>query len=207
MSVINLTENYRARNDPYFAGLLNRLRVGTCTDEDAKRLMKNCLFMYDDEDRRRIEDDPKTVWLFATNHERRRKNTEKIVEQSEKDNVPIARLRCQWYSNKRNGNGQGCVIRSHFKGQNNIIFNTDLCVGASVCLSGLNIVPEVGLYNGARGKVIDLVYDTVVGPNDKQNDHLPRYVVVDFPGLKLGSAQPWDTKNPTVSTVHLYNID
>lgn len=205
-SVVNLTENYRARNDPYFAGLLDRLRIGTCTVEDAERLMKNSLHRYDDEDKRQIEDDPKTVWLFATNPERRRKNTEKLVEQSRKDNVPIARLKCQWYCNKRYGNGQGCVIRSHFKNQNNILNSTDLCVEASVCISGINIVPEAGLYNGARGKVIDLVYDTVVGPNDKHNDHLPKYVVVDFPGLKLGGAQPWDSKNPTVSIVHFNHI-
>lgn len=72
-------------------------------------------------------------------------------------------------------------------------------MGAPVAINGINIVPEAGLYNGARGWVIDIVYDTVEGPNNQLQNHLPRYVVVDFPGLKLGKAKPWDENNPTVS--------
>jgi len=73
-------------------------------------------------------------------------------------------------------------------------------VKANVAIFGINIVPEAGLYNGTRGTVIDVVYDTVEGPNNKQEGHLPRYVVVDFPGLRLGNAKPWDSNHPTVST-------
>ena len=83
-----------------------------------------------------------------------------------------------------------------------MVLKTHLCVGATVALSGINIVPEAGLYNAARGLIVDIVYDTVVGPNDKHGEHLPKYIVVDFPGLILGNAKPWDEKNPTVSLVH-----
>ena len=82
-----------------------------------------------------------------------------------------------------------------------MVLQTDLCIGASVEISGINIVPEAGLYNGARGTIVDYVFDTVCGPNDKQGDHLPRCVIVDFPGLKLGNAKPWDELNPTVSFI------
>ena len=80
---------------------------------------------------------------------------------------------------------------------------TDLCVGAPVAISGINILPEVGLYNGARGTLIDIVYDKGQNPNSKQDYHLPKYVVVDFPHLDLrrGNLQPWDSEHPTVSFI------
>ena len=80
-----------------------------------------------------------------------------------------------------------------------MVLECDLCVGAMVLLSEINIITEAGLYNGARGKLIDFVYDNVCGPNDKQGGHLPKCVIVDFPCLKLGNSEPWDKKNPTVS--------
>ena len=50
----------------------------------------------------------------------------------------------------------------------------------------MNILPEVGLYNGAIGTVFEIVYNNrPEGPNDKEHYHLPDYVVVDFPNLKL----------------------
>ena len=80
---------------------------------------------------------------------------------------------------------------------------TDPCVRAPVAISGLNILPEVGLYNGARGTLIDIVYDEGQNPNSKQDYHLPKYVVVDFPHLDLrrGNLQPWDSEHPTVSFI------
>ena len=75
-----------------------------------------------------------------------------------------------------------------------MVLECDLCVGEMVSLSGINIIPEAGLYNGARGRIIDFVYDNVCGPNDKHGGHLPKCVIVDFPGLKLGNYEPWDKK-------------
>ena len=75
-----------------------------------------------------------------------------------------------------------------------MVLECDLCVGEMVSLSGINIVPEAVLYNKARGKLIDFIYDNVCGPNDKHGGHLPKCVIVDFPGLKLGNAEPWDKK-------------
>ncbi len=60
----------------------------------------------------------------------------------------------------------------------------------------MNFLPEIGLYNGAIGDVIEIVYnDSPVGPNDKQHYHLPNNVVVDFPNLQLSTnIAPWDDK-------------
>lgn len=112
--------------------------------------------------------------------------------------MPVARLQCKWQSNKNQGQGRTRVFKSHFT-TSRMVLETDLCVGATVALSGINVVPEAGLYNGARGTLVDFIYEDPYGPNDKNGEHLPRCVIVDFPGLKLGAAKPWDRLNPTVS--------
>jgi hypothetical protein len=69
-------------------------------------------------------------------------------------------------------------------------------------ISNVNILPEVGLYNDAIETVIEIVYQgKPVGPNDKEHSHLPDYVVVDFPNLKLLTGiPPWDKLHKTVSS-------
>ena len=71
----------------------------------------------------------------------------------------------------------------------------------------MNFVPELGLYNGAKGTIIDIVYNNFVGPNNKHKHHLHQYVVVDFPGFKLSVIiKPWDLNGPTVRVAYLYCI-
>ena len=79
----------------------------------------------------------------------------------------------------------------------------DICVGARVALRNWNILPCAGLYNGSIGTVVDIVYkNNPIGPNDKQHNHLPDYVVVDFRHLTLPSyIEPWDKLHPTVITI------
>ncbi len=36
--------------------------------------------------------------------------------------------------------------------------HTDICVGARVAISTVNFLPEVGLYNGVIGNVVEIVY-------------------------------------------------
>ncbi len=90
---------------------------------------------------------------------------------------------------------------SHFN-QNSYDKHTDICVGAKVAISNLNFLPEIGLCNGAIGDVIEIVYnDRPVGPTDKQHYHLPNYVVVNFPNLRLPTnIAPWDELHNTVSS-------
>ena len=67
---------------------------------------------------------------------------------------------------------------------NNSHYDTDrqppkvlLCVGARVCLTGVNLNPLIGLYHGSMGIVRDIVYDDPKSPN---TDDLPSYVLVEF---------------------------
>ncbi|KAL7525051.1 hypothetical protein ACHAWF_001199, partial [Thalassiosira exigua] len=194
--VFHLTENYRSIKDPIYADILARLRKGDSTKEDGERLIRQ---RWDKQKKRdskwakETENNPKTVFLFTRNDERKAKNREKLVDLSEETCLPVARMSCMWSSNRQSG---GTVYRSHFN-STNMVLQTDLCIGSTVTLSGINIVPEAGLYNGARGIVIDFLFDEKTGPNNKDGDHLPKCVVVDFPGLKLGDAKPWDRNNPT----------
>ena len=70
-----------------------------------------------------------------------------------------------------------------------------------MAISNVNILPEIGLYNGAIGTVVEIVYENrPEGLNDKEHNNLPDYVVVDYPDLKLPpDIQPWDQYHKMVS--------
>jgi hypothetical protein len=64
-------------------------------------------------------------------------------------------------------------------------------MGARVAISNVNILSEIGLYYGAIGTVVKIVYQhRLEGPNDKEHNHLPHYMVVNFPNLKLPAGIP-----------------
>lgn len=198
--VFHLTQNYRSKNDPEFKEILDDLRPGYPSLESAQRLMLQSLHHHSEnhEFMSLLENDPKTVYLFTTNDEKNEKNMRKLIKLSRERKTPVASLNCQWRSARNLSEGPNSVFRKHFDSQTNLVVHTDLCVGATVALTGQNIVPEVGLFNGARGTIVDFIYDTVCGPNDKQNDFLPRAVIVDFPGFKHKNVKPWDENHPTV---------
>lgn len=113
---------------------------------------------------------------------------------------PVAKLQCQWKNNRTQRPGTARVMKSHFD-TSIMVLQTDICVGSIVALYGMNLVPEVGLYNGAHGTVVDFIYDDVCGPNNKHGDHLPKCVIVDCPGLRLGQANPWEEYNESVTII------
>ena len=123
-----------------------------------------------------------------------------LVAKSKGTGQPVARLQAQWGTNKQQGGRLPSTVKSHFYNMK-ITHATDICVGARVAIDGYNFLPEIGLYNGAFGTVEEIVYkNRPRGPNDKENNSLPDYVVVDFPHLKLPpSILPWDADHPTVS--------
>lgn len=193
--VFMLTRNFRTA-DKDDSDLMNRMRVGEQTMEDADRLINLHLSNYPPSFMEKIEDDPKTLWAYAKRDDMNKKNVDMLVKTQKKREVPIARLRCQFRSNMSN---DAVAYPSHFFGKK-ILFTLDVCVGAHVCLETANIDPNSGLFVGSIGKVVDIVYDKSVGPNGESRDHLPKYIVVDFPSFKPPPGiEPWDKNNPTVS--------
>ena len=88
------------------------------------------------------------------------------------------------------------AIMNHFD-IDNMVVTTMLCRGAMVSLTGKNLLPEKGLFNGATGKVQEIVYQDNQSPND---GHLPLYVAVDFPTY---NGQAWDPEHPMVRKIYI----
>lgn len=207
-NVYCLTKNYRVKCKK-FRELLERVRLGKPSKQDAESIMNLHLFRYEDNTEfiSSLENSDKTMHLYTNNADKDAKNVEKLVQTSRTRNVPIARLDC-WYDTVKLQNGsENRVIKSHFD-KTMFTDHTDLCIGARVAINKVNFLPEVGLYNGSIGTIIDIVYQTSsVGPNDKEHNHLPDYVVVDFPNLNLPPhIKPWDELNKTVSMFSIHRL-
>jgi len=209
--VFVLTTNKRVRpgNDS-FVQLLNRLRQGYDAEslnkekkdhiahEDSETLYNLHFSWYSDAFIKSLEDDPKILWVFAENKDKRKKNCEKLQETTRKYDVPLARMHCHYESTHAH-HGVTKANASHFKNVD-YVSESHLCVNARAMIT-VNFIPEIGLYNGAVGTVVEIYYDKPEGPNDKQHYHLPKYVVMDMPQIKLPKGyEPWDKNNPTVST-------
>jgi hypothetical protein len=202
-SVFILHKNYRVKSEE-FQKLLARLRVGESTTEDAKRITDLHLVYYehDKEFMTNLKHNSKTMWLYAKNADKDKTNMDMLIQTSRVNNVPVARLDCHYETNRvpKSDHQQPTVCMSHFDIRS-YDRTTDICVGAKVAISNVNILPEVGLHNGAIGTVVEIVYNNrPEGPLDKEHYHLPDYVVVDFPNLRLPPGiPPWDQNHKTVS--------
>ena len=199
-NVYFLTKNYRVQSRK-FKELLERVRIGEPTQEDAERIMKlhHTYYRTDKTFKDKIENHEKTIWLFSKKKQVASKNVEKLVETSKENKVPVARLDCWYDTNKLQNDRERHAVRSHFD-IGNYVPHTDLCVGSRVAIQKWNILPSAGLYSGSIGTVVEIVYKSnPVGPNDKEHCHLPDYVVVNFPHLNLPPyIRPWDLNHPTV---------
>ncbi len=149
-----------------------------------------------------LKHDPKTIWLYAKNMDKDKTNMDMLIQTSKKNKVHVARLDCHFETNwiSRSSHQEPTACINHFDART---YNShpDICVGARVAISDVNILPEIELYNGAIGTVVKIVYqDRPEGPNNKVHNHVPYYVVINFPNLKLPAGiPPWDELHQTVS--------
>ena len=104
-----------------------------------------------------IEDDLKTIYLFVTNHEKDKKSVEQLVQCSKKNKVPVVQVDCWFDTNKLQTGMERHAIHPHFN-MTNYVKPTDICVGVGVAIKIVNHLPEIGLFNGAIGTGIDIVY-------------------------------------------------
>jgi len=204
-SVFILTGNKRVNEgEEEFRNLLTRLRIGEPDENDITRLCNLHIAHYPIDFEEELEKKGRVMYLSATHRVKDAHNFKKLKGVSRTNNVPIARIHCNYES--QYSNTDGGVRYSHFR---NIKFirNTPICVGSRVCIETHNFIPELGLFTGACGKVVYIDYDEPEGPNNNQKNTLPNYIVVDFPNFKpaLG-LKPWDKNNPTVSVCFLFTI-
>ena len=90
--------------------------------------------------------------------------------------------------------------KNHASKDVNFPARSALCVGAAVMLLS-NFIVELGLFNGAIGTIVEIVYDTPIGSRKRigaqKMNVLPLYVVVDFPELKIPLDKAWDPNHPS----------
>jgi hypothetical protein len=151
-----------------------------------------------------LKQNPKTMWLYARNEDKDNTSLEMLIQTYKNNKMPVTRLAYHYNSNRAPTaeHQQPTFWVSHFD-KRAFDAETNICVGAGVALSNVNILPEIGLYNGAMGTVIEIVHkNRPVGSDDKEHHHLPDYVVVDFLNLKLPpDILPWDRNHKTVNLI------
>ena len=135
------------------------------TDEDRKRLCKDALF------------------LFALKKPKNILNEQRLHE-THFQRHPVARIKARTMSH-----GKRVSNNSHYDSDAAppLVF---LCIDAQVCLTGHNVCPEWGLFNGSVGTVKDVVFHKDETPN---RGDLPAYVLVEFSVYK---GPVFDPKNP-----------
>ena len=65
--------------------------------------LHHVFYSVDKEFKHKVENHEKIMWLFSNNSEVRRKNIDKLVEASTDNNVPVARLKYWYDTNKTQG--------------------------------------------------------------------------------------------------------
>ena len=177
--------------------LLHRLRHGNATENDAKSLADLHIIHHQNDPRfiKNVLNNPKTIYIYANNAPKDEMNYQKLIDLSDKTTIPIANLQCIFKSNILSSSiGPS---RTHFD-LKNLVLETTLTIGARVMLTN-NYEPKWSLFNGVLGTVIEIVYENITGPHNKENP-LPKYIVVDIPSFKTPkNVRVWDKNNPTVS--------
>ena len=69
------------------------------------------------------------MWLFSNNNDVRKKSVDKLVEVSTDNKLLVAKLKCWYDTNKKQGGKETSVYKLHF-GTNGYMSETELCVNA-----------------------------------------------------------------------------
>ena len=125
---------------------------------------------FNEQDKQHIKKD--ALYLFANVESKNEYNKYALKEINTLDN-PVANIRAHTKRLKDNTRSRNI---GHYDNE-----RTPACINiaqnAQVQLTGTNLCPKWGLYHGARGKVLDIVYD----PEHPPPDNLPLYVLLDIP--------------------------
>ena len=156
--------------------ILNEVRGSseeTLSMEDAEYL---CSFHIDNKDwfnqqeKEQIKKD--ALFLFANVEPKNEYNSHALKEINTQDN-PVAFIRAQ---TKKLRDDTRSRTSTHYDNKRTPAL-INIARNAQVQLTGTNLCPKWGLYHGARGKVLDIVYHPKCSPPED----LPLYVLVDFP--------------------------
>ncbi len=97
------------------------------------------------------------MWIYAKNTDKDKTNMDMLIHASKNNKVPVARLDCCFGTNRKSGQQERTACKNYFDARS-YDSHTDTCIGARVAISNVNILSEVGLYNGALGTVVEIIY-------------------------------------------------
>ena len=186
-NVIKLSTVVRQREDQQmFKDVLTSLRNSTTTKDQAEWLQR---FQWDQlrvsHGTELLQDMARTgLFVFPTHDLEWQHNKSKLVELNQ--NHPIAKVSAEnrgLHANSASSEMSGGLAKE-----------TYLCKGARVMLT-VNINVNYGLYNGAVGEILDILYPEGCTPTDCQ----PSVVVVNFPKYTGPSFIP---DSPTLVPIH-----
>jgi hypothetical protein len=129
------------------------------------------------ERREYIED--KGIWVFYKRQDCARHN-KKMLKKIHSRTNPVARI----YAKVTQGKGK------HFRKREQSDRNFDGAVGSRVAIDPDNLCSLIGLYHGALGTIIEIVYAEGQSPNAKQ---FPLYIVVE---MDRYTGPVWDKNHP-----------
>ena len=145
--------------------LLEGLRAeegqGSISLEDAKYLCSFCinnLENFSEQEASQLCDEDTTLFLFANRQPKENFNRLKLFKQHSQQN-PVAIIKA---STSQNGK---TVSRSKHFDEEDTPMSTSICHNAKVQITGKNILPSKGLYNGSIGVVKDIVFASGHSPN------------------------------------------
>ena len=170
-----------------FKQILSRVRIGKPSEQDKDIILSLSFHRLPCHLRQTFEKSSDTIFLFATREMCSEHNFKKLGENNDTNN-PVAFIKHKLPRQ----------IKNNQNDQNTIPEITCFSRGCKVSIKGKNFCPHLGLYNGAIGTVIEIVYKPGDNPNTGQ---LPLYVAVDFPGylghLPEHGSYIWHDKIPT----------
>ena len=169
-----------------FKEVLQNLRTGDPTHDDASFLMKLHLANLTQAETEEMEKDKVVMHMFATKAPRDEYNVRKLSENAS-DRNPAALVKASWKTSRR-ANLQS--IAQHFDNPPDAA--TLMCRGSVVRIAGKIFEPDFGLFNNAIGTVEEIVFKPGKDPN---NGDQPSYVAVRFEGY---SGPAWDESEPKI---------
>ena len=128
---------------------------------------------------RRTYLEDKGIWVFYKRKDCAKHNKKMLKKIHSKSN-PVARI----YAKVTQGKGK------HFRKREQSDRNFDAAVGSRVAIDPDNLCALIGLYHGALGTIIEIVYAEGHSPNAKQ---FPLYIVVE---MDRYTGPVWDRNHP-----------
>ena len=136
---------------------------------------------FTDIEREELQQD--SLFLFANKAPRDAHNKHKLHAEHSPSN-PVATIKARTQK-------KGVLVSNNAHYDTSTPPATTLCRHAQVSISGCNIHPTWGLYNGSIGEVLDIVFHPDANPN---HGDLPRYILLRLPDYNGPALFPEDPK-------------